>query len=154
VGLKVVPIVMLAEMCMGVYFNLSFWYKLTDDTRWGAYFSLIGCSIIIVLNIVLIPYYSYMACAWAGLAGYSTAMLLSYFVGQKKYPIPYDLKAIGGYVALAAVLYAAMCLVPEAWGLVAGLAVKTLLLLAFVAFIVKRDFPLSGLPVVGKYFRV
>jgi O-antigen/teichoic acid export membrane protein len=153
VGLKVVPIVMAAEMCMGVYFNLSFWYKLTDDTRWGAYFSIIGCSLIIVLNIVLIPYYSYMACAWAGLAGYGTAMLLSYFVGQKKYPIPYDLKAIGAYVALAVVLYGAVCLVPDSWGLLPSLAVKTVLLLVFVAFIVKRDFPLSNLPVVGKYFR-
>jgi O-antigen/teichoic acid export membrane protein len=153
VGLKVVPIVMAAEMCMGVYFNLSFWYKLTDDTRWGAYFSIIGCSLIIVLNIVLIPYYSYMACAWAGLAGYGTAMLLSYFVGQKKYPIPYDLKAIGAYVALAVVLYGAVCLVPDSWGLLPALAVKTVLLLVFVAFIVKRDFTLSNLPVVGKYFR-
>jgi O-antigen/teichoic acid export membrane protein len=153
VGLKVVPIVMLAEMCMGVYFNLSFWYKLTDDTRWGAYFSIIGCSIIIVLNIVLIPYYSYMACAWAGLAGYGTAMLLSYFVGQKKYPIPYDLKAIGLYVALAAVLYGGMCLVPTSWGVVPSLAVKTVLLLVFVAVIVKRDFPLSSIPFVGKFFK-
>jgi hypothetical protein len=80
-------------------------------------------------------------------------MLLSYFVGQKKYPIPYDLKAIGAYVALAVVLYGAVCLVPDSWGLLPSLAVKTVLLLVFVAFIVKRDFPLSNLPVVGKYFR-
>jgi fatty acid desaturase len=94
-----------------------------------------------------------MACAWAGLAGYGTAMLLSYFVGQRKYPIPYDLKAIGLYVALAAVLYGGMCLVPTSWGVVPSLAVKTVLLLVFVAVIVKRDFPLSGIPFVGKFFK-
>jgi O-antigen/teichoic acid export membrane protein len=139
VGLKVVPIVMLAEMCMGVYFNLSFWYKLTDDTRWGAYFSIIGCTIIVVLNVVLIPHFGYMACAWAGLAGYGTAMLLSYFVGQKKYPIAYDLKSIGAYVALAAMLYALSAAVPEAWPLLARLGAHTLLLLVFMAYIWKKE---------------
>ena len=106
-GLKVVPIVMAAEMFMGVYFNLSFWYKLTDETKWGAYFSLTACTIVILMNVFLIPVYGYMACAWAGFTGYAVAMLLSYFVGQKKYPIAYDLKSIGGYVLLALVIYAA-----------------------------------------------
>ncbi len=62
-GLKVVPIVMAAEMFMGVYFNLSFWYKLTDETKWGAYFSLTACTIVILMNAFLIPVYGYMACA-------------------------------------------------------------------------------------------
>ena len=57
------PIVMAAEIFMGIYFNLSFWYKLIDETRWGAYFSLIGCAVLVVMNILLIPRYSYMACA-------------------------------------------------------------------------------------------
>lgn len=95
-GLKVVPIVMAAEMFMGVYFNLSFWYKLTDETKWGAYFSITACTIVILMNVFLIPVYGYVACAWAGFTGYAVAMLLSYFVGQKKYPINYDLKSIGG----------------------------------------------------------
>ena len=106
-GLKVVPIVMAAEMFMGVYFNLSFWYKLTDETKWGAYFSLTACTIVILMNAFLIPVYGYMACAWAGFTGYAVAMLLSYFVGQKKYPIAYDLKSIGGYVLLALMIYVA-----------------------------------------------
>ena len=105
-GLKVVPIVMAAEMFMGVYFNLSFWYKLTDETKWGAYFSITACTIVILMNVFLIPVYGYVACAWAGFTGYAVAMLLSYFVGQKKYPINYDLKSIGGYVLLALVIYA------------------------------------------------
>ena len=108
-GLRVVPVVMAAEILMGIYFNLSFWYKLTDQTRWGAYFSLAGCTVLVTLNLLLIPHYSYMACAWAGFAGYGTAMLLSYFVGQKRYPIPYDLRAIGYYVVIAAVLYGVAC---------------------------------------------
>ena len=82
-GLKVVPIVMAAEMFMGVYFNLSFWYKLTDETKWGAYFSLTACTIVILMNVFLMPVDGYMACAWAGFTGYAVAMLLSYFVGQK-----------------------------------------------------------------------
>ena len=81
-GLKVVPIVMAAEMFMGVYFNLSFWYKLTDETKWGAYFSITACTIVILMNVFLIPVYGYVACAWAGFTGYAVAMLLSYFVGQ------------------------------------------------------------------------
>ena len=81
-GLKVVPIVMAAEIMMGVYFNLSFWYKLIDKTIWGAWFSGAGCLVLVIVNVVFVPRYGYMACAWAGFAGYGTAMLLSYFVGQ------------------------------------------------------------------------
>ena len=87
-GLGVVPIVMAAEIMMGIYFNLSFWYKLIDKTIYGAWFSLAGCSVLIAVNIIFIPIYGYWACAWAGVAGYGTSMLLSYFVGQRKNPIP------------------------------------------------------------------
>ena len=148
-GLRVVPIVMAAEIFMGIYFNLSFWYKLIDETRWGAYFSLIGCTVLVLMNVLLIPKFSYMACAWAGFCGYGVAMLLSYFVGQKKYPIQYDLKAIGSYVLLAAVLYAAAELVPIE-NIYLRLAYRTVLLLLFVAYIVKRDMPLSQIPVINK----
>ena len=77
-GLKVVPIVMAAEMFMGVYFNLSFWYKLTDETKWGAYFSITACTIVVLMNVFLIPVYGYVACAWAGFTGYAVAMPVSY----------------------------------------------------------------------------
>ena len=146
-GLRVVPIVMAAEIFMGIYFNLSFWYKLIDQTRWGAWFSLAGC-------VVLVPRYGYMACAWGGFAGYGVAMLLSYFVGQRKYPIRYDLKSIGGYVLLAAVLYAAGTYLPidNLW---LRLLWRTALLLAFVVWVVKHDLdlPLSQWPVIGSHFR-
>ena len=151
-GLKVVPIVMMAEIFMGVYFNLSFWYKLIDETKWGAWFSFAGCAVLIAINVFFVPLYGYMACAWAGFAGYGVAMLLSYFVGQKKYPIQYDLKSIGKYVAMAGVLYVISEYLPfeNVWVL---LVIRTCLLLAFVGYIVKNDFPLKSLPVVGKYFR-
>lgn len=151
-GLRVVPIVMLAEMFMGVYFNLSFWYKLTDETRWGAYFSLVACLIVVLMNIFLIPIYGYMACAWAGFTGYAVAMLLSYFVGQKKYPIAYDLRGIGCYVVLAAVLYAVGEYVPIE-NIVLRLTFRTLLLLLFVAYIIKRDLPINQIPFVNRYIK-
>ena len=153
VGLKVVPIVMAAEIMMGIYFNLSFWYKLIDKTIWGAVFSGIGCLVLLVVNIVFVPQYGYMACAWGGFAGYGVAMLASYFVGQKYYPLAYPLKEIGMYVVIAIVLTMAMYKVHEDQPMWLSLTVNTLLILLFVAYIVQRDFPLSNLPVVGKYFR-
>ena len=152
-GLKVVPIVMVAEIMMGIYFNLSFWYKLIDQTLWGALFSGIGCLALFAVNFIFIPRTGYMACAWAGVAGYGTAMVLSYIVGQKKYPIAYPLKDIAIYVIVAAILYFGMTLSGKYLGSLAGLAVNCLLILAFCILIVRRDLPLSGLPVIGKYFR-
>lgn len=149
-GLRVVPIVMAAEIMMGVYFNLSFWYKLTDRTVWGAWFSGAGCVVLIAVNVVFVPRYGYMACAWAGVAGYATAMLLSYFVGQRYYPISYPLGRIFSYVALAAVLYAGMAQANARLPLAAALAVNTALIGVFVAYTIWRDFPLGALPVVGR----
>ena len=151
-GLRVVPIVMMAEIFMGIYFNLSFWYKLIDETRWGAYFSLTGCAVLIMLNVWLIPQYSYMACAWAGFAGYGVAMLLSYFVGQKKYPIQYDLKGIGKYVLLSLVLYVAAIYVPIE-SLFLRLGYRTILLLIFVVFVLKTDLPMKQIPLLNKLVR-
>ena len=151
-GLRVVPIVMVAEIFMGIYFNLSFWYKLIDETRWGAYFSLTGCIILILMNIFLVPKYGYIACAWAGFTGYGVAMLLSYFVGQKKYPIQYDLKAIGMYVLLAAVLYVAAEYV-SIDNIYLRMAYRTVLLILFIAYVVKRDLPLNQIPILNKLLK-
>ena len=151
-GLKVVPIVMAAEMFMGVYFNLSFWYKLTDETKWGAYFSLTACTIVILMNAFLIPVYGYMACAWAGFTGYAVAMLLSYFVGQKKYPIAYDLKSIGGYVLLALMIYVAGEWIPVD-NMLLRLLLRTLLLFVFIGYIIKHDLPLKQIPVINRFVK-
>lgn len=153
-GLKVVPIVMAAEIMMGVYFNLSFWYKLIDKTIWGAWFSGIGCIVLIAVNIIFIPRYGYMACAWAGFAGYATAMTLSYFVGQKYYPIRYPLKSIAVYVGIALLFYGIMTLaedyVENIW---LRLLVNTGCIALFIGHIIHYDFPLKNIPVIGKFFR-
>ncbi len=152
-GLRVVPIVMAAEIMMGIYFNLSFWYKLIDRTIYGAWFSLAGCAVLLAVNLWGIPRFGYMACAWGGFAGYATAMTLSYVIGQRKYPINYPMRSILTYVALTVVLYGAMETLPAAWPAWAHLAVNTLFILLFVAHIVAHDLPLHALPVIGKRFK-
>ena len=139
-GLKVVPVVMAAEIMMGIYFNLSFWYKLIDKTIWGAWFSGIGCVVLITVNVLFVPRYGYMACAWAGFMGYASAMTISYLVGQKKYPINYPLKEIVLYVALAAVLYIGIGYSNRLLPLWAALAMNTVIVFLFIAYIVKKDF--------------
>ncbi|MBO4232675.1 MAG: lipopolysaccharide biosynthesis protein, partial [Bacteroidales bacterium] len=104
-GLRTVPIVMMAEIFMGIYFNLSFWYKLTDRTWWGAIISGIGCVVLLAINIIFVPEFGYMACAWGGFAGYGVCVLLSYFLGQKYYKVQYDVLGIAGYFAFALGLY-------------------------------------------------
>ena len=153
VGLKVVPIVMAAEIMMGIYFNLSFWYKVIDKTIWGAIFSGIGCAVLLLVNIIFVPRYGYMACAWGGFAGYGVAMLASYFVGQKYYPLNYPMKDIALYVVLAIVLFFSMRGASHELPVVLSLGLNTLLILLFAAIVVRRDLPLSKLPVIGKYFR-
>ena len=138
-GLRVIPIVMAAEIMMGIYFNLSFWYKLIDKTIYGALFSLAGCLVLLAVNIWGIPHYSYMACAWGGVAGYGTAMLLSYFVGQRINPIPYPIGSIALYVILAAAFYWAMTLVPETWPEWQYVGLSTVLILVYAAIIYKKE---------------
>ena len=145
-------IMMAAEIMMGIYFNLSFWYKIIDKTIWGAIFSGIGCAVLLAVNIIFVPKYGYMACAWGGFAGYGVAMLVSYFVGQKYYPLNYPLKEIALYVVLAFVLFGLMRFTND-WPMIASLAFNTLLVVAFMAVIIWRDLPLASLPVVGRYFR-
>ena len=154
-GLGVVPIVMMAEIFMGIYFNLSFWYKLIDKTIYGAWFSLTGCIVLLVVNILFIPKIGYWACAWGGLAGYGTAMVLSYVVGQKKNPIPYPIKDITIYFISSMALFGMMKWFekntdwPE-WSL---FIINNFLICGFVYRIIKCDLPLSSLPVIGKKFK-
>lgn len=105
-GLKVVPVIMIAELFFGVFFNLSLWYKLTDKTIWGMWFSLMGLGITLALNIAFVPRWGYMACAWAAFGCYGAMMVTSYFVGLKKYPIGYNVRRLLLYGAIASVLYA------------------------------------------------
>lgn len=154
VGLKVVPIVLWAYVFQGIFFNLSLWYKLTDNTRFGAYFSIIGCFITLIINVAFVPRFSYMASACASLVCYFVIMLLSYFIGKKYLYVPYDLRRIGFYILLTTVLLAVYYAVRFISGnAVVSMFAGTLLLILYCAVLVRKDFPLSSLPVVGKYFK-
>ena len=155
VGLKVVPIVMAAEIMMGLYFNLSFWYKLTDRTLWGAVISSIGCLMLVLVDVLFIPHYGYMACAWAGVAAYGTAMLISYFMSQRYYPVNFPLRDMGLYALLAALLTAAALVVTvnHVW---LRMAYRLFLLALFCGVVAKREHMgrmLARMPVVGRLMR-
>ena len=100
-AMKVVPLIILANFFLGIYTNLSVWYKLIDKTHIGAWISIVGAIVTLVLNFLLIPKYSYYGSAIATIAAYGSMMLISYFMGNKYYPIPYDKKKIGGYLGLS-----------------------------------------------------
>jgi len=137
-ALPIVPIVLMGELFFSVFYNLSIWYKLTDETYWGTIFSIIGFVIIIMINVVYIPIYGYMACAWASFAGNLAIMLLSYFIGQKHYCIRYDLKTLFLYLGLAMALYAAAIFTPIE-NLALRLAFRTGLICIYLFVMFKRD---------------
>lgn len=138
-GLKIVPVVLWTYIFQGVYFNLSFWYKLTDKTQWGAYFSLIGVVITFTLQAIFVPKIGYMASAASSTVCYFVIMLLSYFVGRKYLTIPYDLKRIGAYtlvtIGLLAVYYGVYDL-----GMWARMGIGTALLVVYCVILIKFDF--------------
>ncbi|MBQ7382222.1 MAG: lipopolysaccharide biosynthesis protein [Paludibacteraceae bacterium] len=145
-GLKIVPVVLWTYVFQGIYFNLSFWYKLTDETKWGAYFSLIGLAITLVLQIIGVPLIGYWASCGSSLVCYFVIMLLSYFIGQKKAPIPYDLKTIGGYTALTlgllGVYYAfRLYYVQNMWAL---MGIGTILIGIYLFILTRKDFPIQN----------
>ena len=147
-GLKVVPVVMLAELCFGVFFNLSLWYKLTDRTMWGAWFSLLGLAVTVALNALLVPRIGYMGCAYAALASYGVMMLASYFAGRHYYPIAYPTRRILAYCAAAAVLYyvGVDCLAGVSHPV--AFTLRALLLAAYAGAVVR--FEHIPLPHIGK----
>jgi len=148
-GLKVVPVLMTAEIFFGVYFNLSLWYKLTEKTYFGAIFSTIGCLSIILINIVFIPIYGYMACAWASFICNFIMMLLSYIFGQKYYPIKYDFKSILLYLFVTIGLYCAGTFI-FIDNIIWRLIYRTVLLSVFMFILIKRDLPFKGISDLNK----
>lgn len=153
-GIKIVPILLLANMFLGVYYNLSIWYKIKDKTLSGAYITIIGALVTFVINYIFIPKYNYVASAWATFAAYGTMMVISYLWGQKVYPVPYPMKKIGAYFFFALMVFFASQLVghffDSKW-LSAG--VGTILFIIYLWFIsIIEHKELSKLPVVGKYF--
>jgi O-antigen/teichoic acid export membrane protein len=152
-GLKVVPILLFANMFLGIYYNLSIWYKLSHRTTAGAYITFIGVGVTLFVNYFFIPRYSYLACAWATFLCYGSMMVVSFIWGQKQYRIPYAWKKLVAYMVIVALLYfihhALTGWWPYTW---LNYTLATLFLLAYSAFILqveKKEF--RKLPVIGKY---
>lgn len=150
VGLRVVPVMMLAELCFGVFFNLSLWYKLTDRTQWGMYLSLLCFALMLGLNLWLVPAIGipdgYMGSAWAALISYFTVMVVSYFLGRKYYPLPYQTGRMFFYLLFAGILYFAGCYAEEILATWMLYAVRALLLAVYIATVVVAE----RLPIPGK----
>lgn len=151
-GIRVIPVVLFSYIFQGVFFNLSLWYKLMDKTMYGAWFSVVGVIITLVINVIFVPVFSYMASAWAAFACYLIMMLISYFFGQKYMPIPYDLKSIGIYTGLTVLLYGTSLLIDTPWNLL-NIVLKTLLFIIFIVVLVKRDFPLQNISFVKRFLK-
>lgn len=151
-GLAVVPIVMMAEFFFGIFFNLSFWYKLTDKTKWGAYFSVSGCILTILMNILFVPSYGYMACAWTAFTVYLLMMLSSFFVGRKYYPVEYDIKNGIFYFVLALLLYFTGLFTPIADTLTL-LLFRCLLIITYIIIVIRKDLPLQEIPIINRFKR-
>ena len=154
-GLKVVPILLLANIFLGIYYNLSIWYKLGNKTKAGAWITIAGVVITIVINRLFIPRYSYMACAWATFFCYSSMMVLSFLWGQKEYRIPYATKKLVAYIVIVVILFfihkGLTLLLPNIWF---SLIIASLLLFIYTWFILlieKKEF--QKLPVIGKYIK-
>jgi O-antigen/teichoic acid export membrane protein len=153
-GLKVVPILLLANMFLGIYYNLSIWYKLTHKTIAGAYITLIGAAITLAINFIFIPYFGYMACAWATFFCYGSMMVISFLWGQKDYRIPYAWKKLSAYIIIVVLLYFLHeAIIYFVNGTAVNFISASLLLIIyvwFILFIEKKEF--QRLPVIGKYF--
>lgn len=139
-GLSVVPILLLANLCLGVVYNLSIWYKLSSQTRYGAIISVTGAAVTVLINLLFVPSYSYVACAWATLAAYGTMMVMSYLLGQKYYPIRYNLRAIMVYVVLGLLLFLFSKLFSDIPYTVVRVFLNNLLILAFLWIVYKLEF--------------
>ncbi|MBN1463285.1 MAG: polysaccharide biosynthesis C-terminal domain-containing protein [Paludibacteraceae bacterium] len=151
-GLQIVPIILASYLFQGIYFNLSLWYKLTDKTRYGAYFSIIGLVLNFTINFFLIPIFGYIACAWASFASYFLIMLLSYFYGQKYFPIDYQLIKISRYVLITLAFFGiSLLLVSDS--AILNYGIKTILIITFLAYFVKKDFPLQQVPIINRFFK-
>ena len=154
-GLSVVPILLFANMFLGIYYNLSIWYKLSHKTTAGAYITLIGASVTLMVNYIFIPRYSYMACAWATFLCYGSMMVISFLWGQKSYYIPYAWKKLTAYIVIVAILYFIHHFLtgvwPAKWFSLSLATLLTGLYCLLLLRIEKKEF--QRLPVIGKYIR-
>ena len=154
VGLKVVPILLLANMFLGIYYNLSIWYKLSQKTMYGAWITLIGATITLTINAIFIPHFSYMACAWATFFCYGSMMVISFIWGQKHYLIPYAWKKLVAYIVIVVIIFflhkVLVLLIPNKYFSFLLASILILVYAKFLTLVEHKEF--SKLPIVGKYF--
>jgi O-antigen/teichoic acid export membrane protein len=137
-GLRIVPIILLANLLLGIFFNLSIWYKLTNRTQYGAMITIMGAAITFLINWIFIPVFGYLASAWAHVACYLTMVMVSYFLGRRYYDIPYPLKSIGLYVMLALIIFMVASLAGN-MGITGRLIINTGLLAGFSIIVILRE---------------
>ena len=137
-GLKSVPIILLSNVFVGIYINLSIWYKLSGKTKYGAYIILFGSAITVVINYLFVPVYGYMASAYARLICYFLMIVICYVLGQKRYKIPYDVRTISLYFAVSMVLLIPIYLTTHL-NMFAKLAINNLFILSFVIYILNKE---------------
>ncbi|MFA7042996.1 MAG: polysaccharide biosynthesis C-terminal domain-containing protein [Bacteroidales bacterium] len=151
-GLIVVPVVLICFIFQGIYFNLSFWYKLSDKTQWGAYISLIGCVMTVAGNIIFVPIFGYMGAAWVSCITFFVMMTISWMLGKKYYPISYDLKSIFRYTVIGAILYFIGMKLPIESEIL-RLGFRTFLLMLFAVYVLRKDISVQSIPYLNKLFR-
>lgn len=153
-GLGVVPILLLANMFLGIYYNLSIWYKLSNKTMAGAWITLIGAAVTLVINAVFIPHFGYYACAWATFFCYGSMMVVSFVWGQKSYRVPYAWKKLVAYIAICVILYgihsAFEWIGLNEWFNRAFGAVLFFIFAWFIGLVERKE--LQRLPYVGRFF--
>jgi O-antigen/teichoic acid export membrane protein len=152
-GLGVVPILLYANLALGIYYNLAVWYKITDRLGWGIAITLLGAAITLIINFTLIPRYGMMACAWATAICYITMMIVSYLVGQKFFPVPYNVKKLLSYIGVITVLF---LLQRGVYGLTDSFVIRIIsggmLMLVFMALVWKAErSELKSFPVIGRF---
>jgi O-antigen/teichoic acid export membrane protein len=138
-GLKIVPIIMLGNLFLGIYINLSMWYKLSGQTYFGAIFAVVGAGFTLILNALLIPRMGYMGSAIATITAYGAMMVISYNVGQRYYPIPYNVRKLFLYIGLSSFLVFVSWNLPSDWSFWFSTLVNTFLMLPFIALVAKLE---------------
>jgi len=137
-SLKVVPIISMAYLLLGIFINQSIWYKVDDKTIYGAWITIVGAVVTVIVNVIFVPQYGYIAAAWAHVACYLSMVAVSYFVGMKFYPIKYETKKITLYIIIAIALIIMSGLLTGENKII-NIAIDTLLLLVFFAIVEIRD---------------
>ncbi len=156
-GLGVVPILLYANLALGIYYNLAVWYKISGQLKWGVFITLVGAALTLLINFTLIPRYGMWACAWATFICYVSMMALSYLAGQRYFPVPYPVRKLLSYIGVMTLLFLiqkGVFYLTEGVGAAFAIRIASgaLLMLAFIRLVwVAERKELRGFPVIGKY---